>query len=219
VVDDAIVVIENGQRHIGEWSTPTRTNTSNAMGEVTSAVIATSLVAYRRVYPGILLPRNDGNPLSPVSHRALSARFHALTRRLTWVYTRSRAPTRTRSRRASSPGDGKPRRPGSRSRTTPGLSRTCDRPARRGPHIRGRDPGNSQSGKGGVAYVMKTRAPARPARRLQIEFSRAIQADGRRRRRGDRQRDVGAVLGPRTSRRPVALLGHVPRQWSSPSTC
>src|SRR6185437_3916199 len=44
VVDDAIVVIENVQRHIAEGDHDPHSATSNAMAEVTSAVIATSLV-------------------------------------------------------------------------------------------------------------------------------------------------------------------------------
>ena len=44
VVDDAIVVIENVQRHIHMEHSNAREATSRAMREVTSAVIATSLV-------------------------------------------------------------------------------------------------------------------------------------------------------------------------------
>ena len=44
VVDDAIVVIENAQRHITESKTDPHTATSVAMAEVSSAVVATSLV-------------------------------------------------------------------------------------------------------------------------------------------------------------------------------
>jgi len=44
VVDDAIVVIENVQRHIATEHCDSRRATSTAMAEVTSAVIATSLV-------------------------------------------------------------------------------------------------------------------------------------------------------------------------------
>ena len=53
---------------------------------------------------------------------------------------------------------------------------------------------NSQSGKGGVAYIMKADHGLALPRRLQIEFSRVIQkiTDGRR-RRGHSQGDVGCV--------------------------
>ena len=44
VVDDAIVVIENIERHMRERKQPARSAASSAMGEVASAVIATSLV-------------------------------------------------------------------------------------------------------------------------------------------------------------------------------
>jgi len=44
VVDDAIVVIENIKRHMGEEHKGAHAATSAAMGEVTGAVVATSLV-------------------------------------------------------------------------------------------------------------------------------------------------------------------------------
>src|SRR5262249_54191831 len=44
VVDDAIVVIENIERHMHDYDRPAREASSEAMGEVTSAVIATALV-------------------------------------------------------------------------------------------------------------------------------------------------------------------------------
>ena len=51
---------------------------------------------------------------------------------------------------------------------------------------------NSQSGKGGVAYVMKTEYALDLPRRLQIEFSSVIQAHtDARRRRGHARADVG----------------------------
>ncbi len=74
---------------------------------------------------------------------------------------------------------------------------------------------NSQSGKGGVAYVMKTGHSLDLPRRLQIEFSRVIQTLHRRRgRRGHPGRDLGLVHqrvphadGPVALRRPADLLG------------
>lgn len=60
VVDDAIVVIENVQRHIsGEHEDP-YTATSTAMGEVTSAVIATSLVLISVFVPVSFFPGTTG---------------------------------------------------------------------------------------------------------------------------------------------------------------
>jgi len=59
VVDDAIVVIENVQRHISEGDNDTHHATSVAMGEVTSAVIATSLVLISVFVPSASF-RDDG---------------------------------------------------------------------------------------------------------------------------------------------------------------
>jgi HAE1 family hydrophobic/amphiphilic exporter-1 len=60
VVDDAIVVIENVQRHIAmEHSDPLEA-TSRAMGEVTSAVIATSLVLIAVFVPVSFFPGTTG---------------------------------------------------------------------------------------------------------------------------------------------------------------
>ncbi len=56
VVDDAIVVIENVQRHINEDHSDPHTATSVAMAEVTSAVIATSLVLISVFVPVSFFP-------------------------------------------------------------------------------------------------------------------------------------------------------------------
>ena len=60
VVDDAIVVIENVQRHINEDHTDPHTATSVAMAEVTSAVIATSLVLISVFVPVSFFPGTTG---------------------------------------------------------------------------------------------------------------------------------------------------------------
>lgn len=62
VVDDAIVVIENVQRHIteGGGSVNTHQATSAAMGEVTGAVIATSLVLIAVFVPVSFFPGTTG---------------------------------------------------------------------------------------------------------------------------------------------------------------
>jgi len=60
VVDDAIVVIENVQRHISEDNTDPHQATSTAMGEVTSAVIATSLVLIAVFVPVSFFPGTTG---------------------------------------------------------------------------------------------------------------------------------------------------------------
>jgi HAE1 family hydrophobic/amphiphilic exporter-1 len=60
VVDDAIVVIENVQRHIDEDNTDGHTATSVAMAEVTSAVIATSLVLISVFVPVSFFPGTTG---------------------------------------------------------------------------------------------------------------------------------------------------------------
>ncbi len=60
VVDDAIVVIENVQRHISEGDNEPHHATSAAMGEVTSAVIATSLVLIAVFVPVSFFPGATG---------------------------------------------------------------------------------------------------------------------------------------------------------------
>jgi len=60
VVDDAIVVIENVQRHIQEERCDSHRATSEAMAEVTSAVIATSLVLISVFVPVSFFPGTTG---------------------------------------------------------------------------------------------------------------------------------------------------------------
>ncbi|NYF80561.1 efflux RND transporter permease subunit [Granulicella arctica] len=60
VVDDAIVVIENVQRHLVEGVTDAHAATSTAMAEVTSAVIATSLVLISVFVPVSFFPGTTG---------------------------------------------------------------------------------------------------------------------------------------------------------------
>ena len=60
VVDDAIVVIENVQRHINEDHSDPHVATSVAMAEVTSAVIATSLVLISVFVPVSFFPGTTG---------------------------------------------------------------------------------------------------------------------------------------------------------------
>ncbi len=60
VVDDAIVVIENVQRHISQDHSDPHAATSVAMGEVTSAVIATSLVLISVFVPVSFFPGTTG---------------------------------------------------------------------------------------------------------------------------------------------------------------
>jgi HAE1 family hydrophobic/amphiphilic exporter-1 len=83
VVDDAIVVIENVERHIEEGIHDARRATTVAMGEVTSAVIATSLVLIAVFVPVSLFPGTTGRlyqqfALTIAFAIALSA-FNALT--------------------------------------------------------------------------------------------------------------------------------------------
>jgi HAE1 family hydrophobic/amphiphilic exporter-1 len=66
VVDDAIVVIENVQRHIAMEHSDPHEATSHAMGEVTSAVIATSLVLIAVFVPVSFFPWNHRHSLPPV---------------------------------------------------------------------------------------------------------------------------------------------------------
>jgi HAE1 family hydrophobic/amphiphilic exporter-1 len=60
VVDDAIVVIENVQRHIAMEHSNPHEATSRAMGEVTSAVIATSVVLIAVFVPVSMFPGTTG---------------------------------------------------------------------------------------------------------------------------------------------------------------
>jgi HAE1 family hydrophobic/amphiphilic exporter-1 len=60
VVDDAIVVIENVQRHISDGMADTHEATSVGMREVTSAVIATSLVLISVFVPVSFFPGTTG---------------------------------------------------------------------------------------------------------------------------------------------------------------
>lgn len=60
VVDDAIVVIENIQRHMSQDDTDSHTAASVAMGEVTGAVVATSLVLVAVFVPVAFFPGTTG---------------------------------------------------------------------------------------------------------------------------------------------------------------
>jgi len=60
VVDDAIVVIENIKRHMGEEHIDSHVAASAAMGEVTGAVIATSLVLVSVFVPVAFFPGTTG---------------------------------------------------------------------------------------------------------------------------------------------------------------
>lgn len=60
VVDDAIVVIENVQRHISEGEKEAHRAASVAMGEVAGAVVATSLVLVSVFVPVALFPGTTG---------------------------------------------------------------------------------------------------------------------------------------------------------------
>jgi HAE1 family hydrophobic/amphiphilic exporter-1 len=60
VVDDAIVVIENIERHIQEYGKSARQAASEAMQEVFGAVIATSLVLVAVFVPVAFFPGTTG---------------------------------------------------------------------------------------------------------------------------------------------------------------
>ena len=83
VVDDAIVVIENIQRHIQEYGRTARQAASEAMGEVLGAVIATALVLIAVFVPVAFFPGTTGRlyqqfSLTIAFSVALSA-FNAVT--------------------------------------------------------------------------------------------------------------------------------------------
>ena len=107
------------------------------------------------------------------SSTATSCRCTSGTRTAaTWSTPRSPARTRTRSRRASTRWSATPRPPACRSTSSAwAVPYLPIDPQGRRPHLRGRHPGQLQSGKGGVAYIMKTEHHLDLPRRLQIEFS------------------------------------------------
>src|SRR6266550_2020307 len=83
VVDDAIVVIENIERHIHDHHLPAPAAASEAMGEVTGAVIATALVLAAVFVPVAFFPGTTGRlfqqfALTIAFSMAISA-FNALT--------------------------------------------------------------------------------------------------------------------------------------------
>ena len=83
VVDDAIVVIENIERHIQEYKKPARQAASDAMREVFGAVIATALVLIAVFVPVAFFPGTTGRLYAQFSITiafsvALSA-FNAIT--------------------------------------------------------------------------------------------------------------------------------------------
>jgi HAE1 family hydrophobic/amphiphilic exporter-1 len=83
VVDDAIVVIENVERHIQEFKVTARKAASDAMGEVLGAVIATALVLVAVFVPVAFFPGTTGRLYAQFSMTiafavALSA-FNAVT--------------------------------------------------------------------------------------------------------------------------------------------
>ena len=83
VVDDAIVVIENIERHIQEYKVSAHQAASDAMGEVMSAVVATALVLIAVFVPVAFFPGTTGRLYAQFSMTiafavALSA-FNALT--------------------------------------------------------------------------------------------------------------------------------------------
>ncbi len=83
VVDDAIVVIENIQRHIHEYGRHARIAASTAMGEVTGAVIATALVLAAVFVPVALFPGTTGRLYQQfaltIAFSMLLSAFNALT--------------------------------------------------------------------------------------------------------------------------------------------
>jgi HAE1 family hydrophobic/amphiphilic exporter-1 len=83
VVDDAIVVVENVQRHLHEYGTDPRESATNAMAEVVGPVIATALVLAAVFVPVALFPGTTGRlyqqfALTIACSVAISA-FNALT--------------------------------------------------------------------------------------------------------------------------------------------
>ena len=104
VVDDAIVVIENIERHIHESHKSPREAASAAMGEVTGAVIATALVLGAVFVPVAFFPGHDRPALSAVraDDRVLDGDFRVQRADADAGARRHPARRRPRSRRARS---------------------------------------------------------------------------------------------------------------------
>ncbi len=83
VVDDAIVVIENIERHIHDFHKPPREAASEAMGEVMSAVVATALVLAAVFIPVAFFPGTTGRLYQQfaltIAVSMLISAFNALT--------------------------------------------------------------------------------------------------------------------------------------------
>jgi HAE1 family hydrophobic/amphiphilic exporter-1 len=83
VVDDAIVVIENIERHIHEYGRSAREASSTAMGEVTGAVVATTLVLAAVFVPVAFFPGTTGRLYQQfaltISFSLIISSFNALT--------------------------------------------------------------------------------------------------------------------------------------------
>ena len=83
VVDDAIVVVENVQRHIHEYGTPPHRAASEAMAEVVGPVIATALVLAAVFVPVGLFPGTTGRLYQQfaltIACSVLISAFNALT--------------------------------------------------------------------------------------------------------------------------------------------
>ena len=83
VVDDAIVVIENIERHIQEYKKPARQAASDAMKEVFGAVIATSLVLIAVFVPVAFFPGTTGRLYAQfsitIAFSVVLSAFNALT--------------------------------------------------------------------------------------------------------------------------------------------
>ena len=150
--------------------------------------------------PGARLLRHRRDP-AHASSTATSCRCTRATRTpATWSTPRSPARTRTRSRRAST-----------RCATRQAVDDIWDVPYL---PIDPKDLGrsyeavirvNSQSGKGGVAYLLKTEHGLDLPRRLQIEFSPRRPGAHRRRGRRDHARpDLGDLPGRVPHRRPAS---------------
>ena len=124
VVDDAIVVIENIERHIQEYKVPARQAAVDAMGEVLGAVIATALVLIAVFVPIAFFPGTTGRlyeqfALTIAFAVALSA-FNAVT--LTPALAGAAARPRSTTARAGSSRGRARRSPPARTATSASCS-------------------------------------------------------------------------------------------------
>jgi len=165
-------------------------------GNVDLVTLALNLYT-QGVHPG--LDFSDIDAVRQVVENATSCRcIRAIRMWATWCSRRFRARTRTRSRRAS---------PAAAGRVVGSAVSAID-PADLGRNYDAVIRVNSQSGKGGMAYLLEQDYGLALPRRLQIEFSRAVQAVADASGREIAAKDItrSSVASTSTRQRPTPTL-------------